>query len=176
MLWKNLKEKLNITNNRSINLKTRFTMPTESHFNKKTKLATICLLFIIFFSIATGGFGSNISVVQANSVQGIGAGIYWDQVCTNRTLSLDWGFIEPGSSNYLIIFVRNEGNSAVSLRIGTSNWTPSNASSYMSLIWNYSGQILKTNEVIPIKLTLKVSPTIIDVTDFNFETIITTIG
>ena len=58
MLWKNLKETFNITNKRSIISKARFTMPTESHFNKKTTLATICIL-ITFLSIATGGFGSN---------------------------------------------------------------------------------------------------------------------
>jgi hypothetical protein len=176
MLWKNLKKTLNLTNKRSINPKARFTMPTENHFNKKTTLAMICILLIIFLSTATGGFGSNTSVVQANSVQGIGAGIYWDKVCTNRTLALNWGSIEAGSSNNLAIYVRNEGNLAVSLRIGTSNWTPPDASSHMSLIWNYSGQILKPNEIIPVKITLKVSPTIIDVTDFSCETIITTIG
>ncbi len=176
MPCKNLEEKLNSANKRLKHLKTRFAMPTECHFNKKTTLATICLLLIMFFGIAIGGFASNISVVQANSVQGVGAGIYWDQDCTNRTLSLNWGSIEAPSSNNLTIYVRNEGNSAVSLRISASNWTPSRASSYMSLIWNYSGQILKANEAIPIKLTLQVSPTIIDVTDFNFDTIITTIG
>ena len=174
MLWKNLKETFKINNKRSIISKARFTMTTESHFNKKTTLATICIL-IIFFSTAIGSFGSKTSVVQA-TVQGIGVEIYWDQVCTNSTLSLNWGFIEAGSSNNLTIYVRNEGNSAVSLRIGTSNWTPPNASSHMSLFWNYSGQILKTNDVIPVKLTLMVDPTIVDITDFSFETIITAIG
>ena len=174
MLWKNSKETFNINNKRSIFSKARFTMPAESHFNKKTTLATICIL-ITFLSIATDGFGSKTSVVQA-TVQGIGVEIYWDQACTNRTLSLNWGFIEAGSSNNLTIYVRNEGNSAVSLRISTSNWTPPNASSQMSLVWDYSGQILKTNEVIPVKLTLMVNPTIVDITDFSFETIITAIG
>ncbi len=82
--------------------------------------------------------------------------------------------MDPNSRNNLTIFIRNEGNSAASLRLTTSNWNPINASSYMPLSWNYSGQIIKPNEVIPIKLTLTVSPTIIDITNFSFETIITT--
>jgi hypothetical protein len=36
MPWKNLKETFNINNKRSIISKARFTMPDESHFNKKT--------------------------------------------------------------------------------------------------------------------------------------------
>jgi hypothetical protein len=176
MLNKKIKETRNINNKRTINQKARFTMPTESQFNIKTILAVICLSFIIFLSIVTGGLGSNKIVVQANSVHSVGVGIYWDQACTNRTLTLNWGSIEAGSSYNLTVYVRNERNLAVSLGLNTSNWTPSTTSSYMFLNWNYTGQVFKTDEVIPIELTLTVSPTIIDITDFNFETIITTIG
>lgn len=109
-------------------------------------------------------------------MKGIGAGIYWDEACTNRTISLNWGVIEVGSSSNLTVYVRNEYSSAVSLRVEASNWTPSAASNYMSLNWNYTGQVLSTNEVIAVELTLTVHPTIIDITDFSFETIITTVG
>jgi hypothetical protein len=176
MLNKELKETQKINNKRTINLKARFALPTGSHFNIKTILATVCLSFIIFLSIVIGGLGSNTIVVQANSVQSTGVGIYWDQACTNRTLSLKWGSIEAGSSYNLTVFIKNERNSAISLGLNTSNWTPFATSSYMFLNWNYTGQVFKTDEVIPIKLTLTVSPTIIDITDFNFETIITTVG
>jgi hypothetical protein len=113
--------------------------------------------------------------VKADSMIGIGVGIYWDNTCTNITDSLNWGFIDPNSNNNLTIYVRNEANSIVSLGLTTTNWIPSTAPNYISLIWNYSGQNLKANEVIPIKLTLIVSPTIIDVTDFSLKTIITTV-
>ena len=116
------------------------------------------------------------SIVKADSVIGIGVGIYWDKDCTNTTRSLNFRIIDANSNNDLTMYVRNEGNSAVSLMLGASNWTPPNASSYMSLSWNYSGQILKTNEVIPIKITLTVSSTICDITDFSLQTIITTVG
>ncbi len=175
MHWKNLKEKLNITNKSLVNPKTRLANQSEYHFNKKRILAATCILFIISFGLAIGGFGSNNSVVQANSVQGLGVGIYWDQDCTNRTLALNWGSLEAGSSNNLTVYIRNECNSDVSLALSASNWTPSATSRYISLNWNYTSQVLKTDEVMPLELSLTVFPSISDITDFNFETIITTI-
>jgi hypothetical protein len=102
-------------------------------------------------------------------------GIYWDQACTNKTLSLKWENINAGSANILTVYIRNEFNSAASLWLGTSKWTPSTSSDYISLNWNYSGQVLSIDQVIPLKLTLTVSPTIREITDFSFNTIITTI-
>jgi hypothetical protein len=109
-------------------------------------------------------------------VNGIGAGIYWDQTCTNRTLSLDWGLLEAGSNNTLTVYIKNEGNSAISLFLRTSNWIPSAALGYMSLNWNYSGQVLSIDQVIPVELTLSVYTTAIGMTGFSFDTSFTTIS
>jgi hypothetical protein len=86
------------------------------------------------------------------------------------------GQLEAGSSNNLKVYVRNEGNSAVSLLLNTSNWIPSTTSGYITLNWNYANQVLKTNEVLPIELTLTISPTIEGTTDFRFVTTVTAIG
>jgi hypothetical protein len=147
----------------------------KNHATKKTILAAICILTIIVLTATIEDFGSNKNIVYANSMNGIGTGIYWDQACTNRTLSLNWGTIAAGSSNNLTVYVKNEGNSQVSLLLSTSDWTPSSASSYMYLNWNYTNQVLKTDEVIPIELTLTVSTAIDGITDFSIETIIATI-
>jgi hypothetical protein len=72
-----------------------------------------------------------------------------------------------------MVYIKNEGNSAVSLWLGTSNWTPSIALDYMSLSWNYSGQGLGEGQVIPLELTLTVYSTISGITDFSFNTAIT---
>lgn len=176
MIWKDLNKTLKINCKQVINQKVTFTKPTGNHFNRKTSFAAICILTIIVLSSVIQDFASNKSVVQADSVKGIGVGIYWDQACTNRTLSLNWGSIEASSRNNLTVYVRNEGNSAVSLGLNTSNWTPPATSSYISLNWNYTDQVLSKNEVIPIQITLTVYPTIIDINNFSFQTIITTTG
>ena len=176
MIWKNLKKKLTVINNRLSHIKiVRSTIPTGIHSAKKIKFAVIIILSVIFLTAIIENFSSNKSVVQANSIQGIGVGIYWDQDCTNRTLSLNWGSTIAGSSSNLTVYVRNEGNSAVSLRLNASEWIPSNTSSYMSLNWNCTSQVLSVDEVIPVELTLTVSPAIFDITNFSFDVIITTI-
>ena len=144
------------------------------NLNKKTMFTAIIILTVIVLSTIIMDISSDNSVVKAESVKGIGVGIYWDEECTSRIHSLNWGVIEASSTNNLTVYVRNEYYSAVSLQLSTSNWTPSAASRYMSLNWNYTGQVLKADEVIPIELTLTVYPTINDVIEFNFETIITT--
>jgi hypothetical protein len=163
-----------ITNKRLTSLKILFSKTTHNQIKRKTIFASICILTLITLLIVVGDFGSIKSFAKADSVLGIGVGIYWNKDCTNTTNSLNWGFINPNSYNNLTIFIQNEGNSAASLRLVTSNWAPTNASNYMSLSWNYSGQILRPNEVIPVRLTLTVSPKIVDITDFSFETTITT--
>jgi len=174
MIRKKIRKTLKTNNNQSTNQKMTSTVSNGNHLNKKTIFIAICVLSIICLSTIIEDFGSEKSVVQADSVKGIGVGIYWDQACTNKTLSLNWGVISASSSNELTVYVRNEGNSAVSLSLNTSDWTPSATSSSISLNWNYTDQVLSINEVIPIQLALTVSPTVTNITNFSFETAITT--
>jgi hypothetical protein len=131
-----------------------------------TARGLICIVMVVILGTITGVFDASKSTSHAE--------IYWDQGCTNRTLSVDWGSIEPGLNKTLTVYVRNEGNSATCLSMATSNWIPSAALSFMTLNWNYSGQILSVDQVIPLKLTLAVSPTISGITHFSFDITIAT--
>jgi hypothetical protein len=128
-------------------------------------LATICVLSVFVFCTVVAELGSNGNFVHAGSVDGLGVGIYWDAGCTNRTVSFNWGPIEAGSNNTLIIYIRNE-----------MNYTPSNSSDYIFLNWNYSGQVLSADQVIPIELTLTILPNINGIDNFSFNTIISASG
>ena len=141
MLWEELKKPLNMINKQLVTLKVPLHITIGKDVRRKTIFAAICILIVIALIVAIEDFSSANSVAYADSVKGIGAGIYWDEACTNRTLSLNWGVIEVGSSSNLTVYVRNEYSSAVSLRLEASNWTPSTASNYMSLNWNYTGQV-----------------------------------
>jgi hypothetical protein len=129
---------------------------------------------VVILGTITGVFNASKSASYANSVRGFGADIYWDQGCTNRTLTFYWGPIAPGLNKTLTVYVRNEGDSATCLSMATSNWTPFAALSFMTLNWNYSGQILSVDQVIPLELILAVSSTISGITNFSFDTTITT--
>lgn len=136
---------------------------------------TICILTLIALITTIQNYGPSNKFAKADTVIGIGVEVYWDQNCTNTTQTLKWGPIAPNTTNTLTIYIRNAGNQAASLQLGTANWTPTNAQNYLTLNWNYTNQTLKPNQVQAVKLTLTVSPTITDVTDFSLQTIITTI-
>jgi hypothetical protein len=163
-------------NERKVTSKGSFATRIINRCTWRAVFATMCLILLLILGIIVGNPGWSMPVAHADYVRGIGVGIYWDQSCTNRTRSLTWGVIEPGSSSTVNVYVRNEGDSAFSLWMATSNWTPSVALGYMTLTWTYSGRILSTDEVIPIELNLNVSPAISGITDFSFDIVITAKG
>jgi hypothetical protein len=51
----------------------------KNYFTKKTIFAAACILAIVVLSTAIGDSSLNRSIVYAESIKGIGTGIYWDQ-------------------------------------------------------------------------------------------------
>ena len=100
-----------------------------------------------------------------------GTGIYWDSACTNRIEEIDWGTLYPGSVANKDIYIRNEGSQAGTFYMVTRNWNPANTVNYLHLTWNYSEQPVNPNQVIPIKITLKVDSDISNITNFAFDII-----
>jgi hypothetical protein len=172
LFHKSLKKAPDKFNKEGVNLKAQRVISTGNHARRKVILAAICLLTVFVFGTVIVTV-SNSNFVHASSVNGVGVGIYWDPACTNSTLSLNLGNIEAGSNNTLTLYIRNEMSSEVSLSLNTINYTPSSSSNYISLNWNYSGQVLSPGQVIPLELTLTVLPNIIGISNFSFNTIIT---
>jgi hypothetical protein len=176
VFWQGIRKVQDKVTQRIVNSKAPFAVRIGNHAHRRAVFATVCIILAVILGTIIWNSGSSRTVAYANSMRGVGVGIYWDQDCTNRTLSLDWGLIEPDSNNNVMVYVRNEGDSAVSLWMETSSWTPSVALGYMTLIWTYSGRILGAGEVIPMELILNVSPTVSEITDFSFDIVITATG
>ena len=150
--------------------------------SSKRIILAVSLAFVMG-ALAIGILDNVFSLIQTNrtisstgSVKGIGVGIYWDSACTNRVSSITWGVIDPGSNKTMTVYVRNEGNSVVTLSRTAQNWNPATSSNYMTLNWNYAGQTLSVNQVLQIRFTLVVSPTISGITNFAFDIIVTATG
>jgi hypothetical protein len=84
--------------------------------------------------------------------------------------------LDPGSNKTMTVYIRNEGNAVAALSEATQNWNPSTASSYMTLNWNYANQTLSVNQVLQVRLTLVVSPTVSGIINFSFNITITATG
>ena len=154
----------------------------ESLRSKSKFLVAVSLAFI-FGALLIGVFETTLSLVQNSStvssvgtIKGVGVGIYSEYACTNKVTSINWGVLDPGSNKTITIYVRNEGNAAATLSQTTQNWNPTAASSYLTLRWNYAGQTINVNQVLQVKLTLTLSSTVTGITNFGFDTVITSTG
>ncbi len=98
--------------------------------------------------------------------------MYSDVAATTRLTSIDWGIVEPGEDKNEICYIRNEGNFAVTLSLLTENWSPSTASQYITLSWNYDGHSLGLGEIVEVTINLAVSSSVTGITDFSFDLVI----
>jgi hypothetical protein len=139
-------------------------------------LLVIGSLVFLASNMKSGQFFSFTSIERPvesqGSVKTINVGVYWDGNCSSTVSFIDWGEIGPGSVKDVSLFIRNEGTVAEGLFLSTDYWDPSNASEFMTLSWDYSGQTLDPFEIVPVALTLKVSPSIEGIESFSFDVII----
>ena len=157
------------------------TMVPSMETNKSVVLKALLTVFLCALALSIVGIA--LSLVQTSksfssvgAVKGVGVGIYWDSACTNMTSSINWGTLDPGSSKLVALYVRNEGNTPITLFKTQQNWTPSNAANYITLTWNYANQTLGNNAVLQISLKLAISTVVSGITSFTFDTIITASG
>ncbi len=152
-----------------------------AHGNE-TKVA-IATLILVSYVLALSASTQVMSLVQTNaklsnqgSIKAIGVEVYWDSALTNKVTSIDWGTIDPGAKVNKTVYIKNVGNAASTLSMSTSNWNPSNAATYMTLTWDYSGQTVNIGQSVQVKFTLTTSSSITGITSFSFDLTITSTG
>jgi hypothetical protein len=101
-------------------------------------------------------------------------GVYSDSGCNTPLTSLAWGTLQPGGSQTQDCYIKNEGNTALTLSLQTSNWSPAAAENYLDLNWDYSGASIAAGAVIHVTFTLSVDASIEGITSFSFD--ITIVG
>ena len=112
------------------------------------------------------------SIRSRGDIDAIDVGVYSDGNCSDDVSFIDWGNIEPGLVKNVSLFFRNEGTVAADLFLSTDNWSPSNASEFLTLTWDYSGRTLDLFEIVAITLTLQVSPSVSGIKTFSFDIVI----
>ena len=137
-------------------------------------LIMILLAFLSGFvvSIVISATQTSTTLSSVGTLKAVGVGVYWDSSFTNKTTAINWGTLDPGTQKSFTMYIRNEGNSAITLSQSTSNWNPSGSSNYLTLTWNYNGQTINAGANIQVTLTLTVSASITGVNNFNFDIII----
>jgi len=105
--------------------------------------------------------------------------VYSDAACTVPVTSVDFGTFAPGDTVNKTIYLRNEGGINGTYGLSTANWNPAVASSYLSLTWDYGGQVIQPNVITKVILHLHASSALTSttgITTFSFYAIISLEG
>ena len=98
-------------------------------------------------------------------------GIYSNSYCTIPMSSLAWGTLQPGGSQNIDCWIRNEGGTPLTLSMYISNWFPESlaTSNHIVLSWNYDSTSIDPDVAVQVTLTLTVSSYISGITNFSFD-------
>jgi hypothetical protein len=101
-------------------------------------------------------------------------GVYADAACTQPVTALDWGSLAVGEQATFAVFLRNIGNMSCVLQLNVMNWNPAYLADHVFVSWDYAGQVLAVDDVLPVIFTLVVSPDLENVGAFSYDLVITT--
>jgi len=148
---------------------------------KKETIITGAVLVLITYTLGLSVVSQAYPAVQTSTtlsstgnIRTIGVGVYSNYQCTTPLTSISWGTLDPGASQTILCYIKNEGSSVSTLSMYTSDWNPPDADDHISFSWNYNGQSINPGASIQVALTLTVAGNIQGVTNFGFD--ITIVG
>jgi len=109
-------------------------------------------------------------VPNVSSVEAVGGiGVYWDEYCTKRVYSIDWGNLSLGQEKSVTVYVRNEGNETAFLTEVAQSWNPSLASEYLNFSWDIQKRKIEAGNIINVTQTLHASMYTKGISTFSFS-------
>ncbi len=95
--------------------------------------------------------------------------IYADSSLTAAVSEINWGEIPAGGNSTATIWVQNSGTVPLKLSMTYQNFNPPVAQNYITIQWNQQDTILGVGQAVPANFVLKVSPLVLDVTNFSLQ-------
>jgi archaellum component FlaG (FlaF/FlaG flagellin family) len=139
-------------------------------------LGLVGVLLVTTSGYAYGLLTGQNTLSSSGVVASANIGVYSDQACTQSLTSISWGTCYPSSNATAVIYVKNLGTVNEALTVQAANWSPSTASTYLTLTSDYSGQSLTPGQVLKVTFTLRVSSGITGITSFSFNVVLTSQG
>ena len=93
--------------------------------------------------------------------------VYSNSACTNNMTTVTWGSITAGGSTTQTIYVKNTGTGTLTLGLSSTNWSPAQASTYITVSWDKQGTQLSAGQSTQATITITVSSSITSITDFS---------
>jgi hypothetical protein len=142
-------------------------------------MVAVAIAVLVLVVIASGAFAVltyTASINGKGSITGVGVSIYSDPQGQNSTDSINWGNIAPGGSVTTTIYIKNTGNTPITLALSTANWTPTTISSSLTLTWDYNNATVQAGALTKVNLTLAASQNAPQGQSFTVNLIITATG
>ena len=138
--------------------------------------AAIALVGLLVSMLASGALVSTKTITSTGVLATTNLGLYSDSACTQSLASIDWGTISLGGSVSRTVYVKNLGNTQVTLSMAKTNWNPATANGPITLTWNRESTVLAASQVLTATLTLTVSSTASGITTFSVDVVVSGIG
>ena len=88
-----------------------------------------------------------------------GVGVFADADCTSSLTSVNWGPVAAGTSATQTFYVKNTGTGSISLGLAAGSWSPTSASTYITVSWNQQGTNLTAGQSMPASSETTTCPT-----------------
>lgn len=133
-----------------------------------TTLVVVVVVAVIFFSA---------NIQNTGSIKNVNCEIFSDPAATQPITNINWGALAPDSAVNVTIYVKNTGNAPLNWTAATSNWNPAQAQTYITCTADFKGAAnTPPNMIIPVTLTLKISPATTGFTNYAFTITVTASG
>lgn len=136
------------------------------------QIAIILLIFLVISAISVFAILTQKRIQNGARIKTVGIEVYWEPECINSVERIDWGYLESGETVSKILYLKSISNIPITLHMSTEEWNPPVASEYISVAWDAENTRISPNEVLPITISLSVSPTISNITEFSFTIVI----
>ncbi len=156
-------------------IKTNLKKINVKQFNLKKinlRITGVIILMILAISLTLTTYAAlttNKTVLSAGGVTvTANLGVYSDNAFQNNLTSINWGSPTPGTNVTRTIYIKNT-SSGVSLALSMVpiGWIPTNANGPITLTWDQEGTRLLPGQSTAAMLTLVISPTVVDITNFS---------
>jgi hypothetical protein len=138
--------------------------------NSKTGLPLGLVALSIMTGVGVSGLLSASKTVSSSGmIKAINVGVYHDLECTQEATSFEWGALDPGDVVSRTVYIKNTGNTDMTLYLQVINWTPAGAVDYLSITWDEESTLLSADQVVEAVITLTVDNSITGIDDFSFQ-------
>ena len=138
-----------------------------------TALIVVAIAGILLTLTTAGLLSSQQNVPSSGHITAINVGVYTNSGCSTNCTSINWGNVNPSSTASYAVYLKNIGNTAETLNLITSNWSPAGANSAILLSWDRENYVLAAGSSVQATITLTVSSNPGSITNFSFTITVT---